>query len=348
MEIEKMWIKGMDVSFLDEIEQGGGTFHEGPDKVDVLELLQRSGTTSIRLRIWNDPPGGYCNLERTLIMAKRVKELGMHLLLDFHYSDKWADPANQWKPAAWEGLHGAALEQAVYDYTYEVMAVLRAGGALPDIVQIGNEITNGMLWPDAKVDPKAESGADEEPWARLCGLLKSGASAVRAVDRSVRVMLHIDRGGDPEGSRTFFERMEAEGVPFDVIGLSYYPWWHGPLEQIERNLQDLSLQFGRDIVVVETAYPWTFRTREGFPLIVENDEALPSAFPVSPEGQQAYLKALTDIIRRTPDGRGLGFYYWEPCWIPSQQVWSVGHANNWSNLTLFDHDGYPLPALYTP
>lgn len=228
MEIEKMWIKGMDVSFLDEIEQGGGTFHEGPDKVDVLELLQRSGTSSIRLRVWNDPPGGYCNLERTLMMAKRVKELGMHLLLDFHYSDKWADPANQWKPAAWEGLQGAALEQAVYEYTYEVMAVLRAGGALPDMVQIGNEITNGMLWPDAKVDPKAEAGADEEPWARLCGLLKSGASAVRSVDRSVRVMLHIDRGGDPDGSRTFFERMEAEGVPFDVIGLSYYPWWQAP------------------------------------------------------------------------------------------------------------------------
>jgi len=346
--MESAWIKGMDVSFLDEIEQGGGMFHDATESGDALRILRDGGVNSIRLRIWNDPPGTYCNLERTLLMAKRVKALGMQLLLDFHYSDRWADPANQWKPALWTDLQGRELEQAVYDYTYEVLAVLRAGGALPDMVQIGNEITYGMLWPDGRIGAEGDPVAADGQWARLCGLLKAGIGAVRDTDESVRIMLHIDRGGDPEGSRSFFDRMEAEGIDYDVIGLSYYPWWHGPLEQLSRNLDELAERYGRDLIVVETAYPWTFRAREGFPLIVENDEALPAAYPATPEGQAAYMKAFADVIRRTPGGRGIGFYYWEPCWIPSQREWSVGHANNWSNLTLFDHDGRPLPALYIP
>ncbi|GIO32155.1 MULTISPECIES: glycoside hydrolase family 53 protein [Paenibacillus] len=346
--MEPKWIKGMDVSFLDEIEQGGGVFHDGDESADALRVLRNGGVHSIRLRIWNDPPGEYCNLERTLLMAKRVKALGMHLLLDFHYSDRWADPANQWKPAAWSDLQGSGLEQVVYDYTYEVLAVLRAGGALPDMVQIGNEITNGMLWPDGRIETGEDPGAADGQWTRLCGLLKAGVAAVRDTNESVRVMLHIDRGGDPKGSRSFFDRIEAAGIDYDIIGLSYYPWWHGPLEQLSRNLDELSARYGRDLIVVETAYPWTFCAKEGFPLIVENDEALPAAYPATPEGQAAYMKEFADVIRRTKGGRGIGFYYWEPCWIPSQREWSVGHANNWSNLTLFDHDGYPLPALYIP
>ncbi|KHF36908.1 Arabinogalactan endo-1,4-beta-galactosidase precursor [Paenibacillus sp. P1XP2] len=175
--MESAWIKGMDVSFLDEIEQGGGVFHDATESGDALRILRDGGVNSIRLRIWNDPPGTYCNLERTLLMAKRVKALGMQLLLDFHYSDRWADPANQWKPALWTDLQGRELEQAVYDYTYEVLAVLRAGGALPDMVQIGNEITYGMLWPDGRIGADEGPGEAEAQWVRLCGLLKAGIGA---------------------------------------------------------------------------------------------------------------------------------------------------------------------------
>ncbi|WP_306437531.1 glycosyl hydrolase 53 family protein [Saccharibacillus sp. O23] len=339
-------IYGMDVSFLDEIEHGGGRYYdEAGRERDLLELLKEKGGNAVRLRIWNDPAGGFCNLERTVPIAKRIKALGMAFLLDFHYSDKWADPANQWKPAAWEALSGAELEQAVYDYTAEVLAALAEAGALPDMVQVGNEVTPGMLWDNARV------GVDEfdtdENWATFANLVKRGIEAVRAASPDIRIMIHIDRGGDNASSRKFFDRFEQLGVEFDVIGQSFYPWWHGTLGDLRDNLNDLAVRYGKPINVVETAYPWTLEEPEGYRWVMNGkEELLPlPEYPPSPQGQQRYLEDLIAIVREVPNGLGEGFYYWEPAWIPSQPTWSVGHPNNWANLTMFDFEGKVLSSF---
>jgi arabinogalactan endo-1,4-beta-galactosidase len=209
----------------------------------------------------------------------------------------------------------------------------------PDMVQIGNEVTPGMLWPDGRVDGEFDRGAQ---WRVFAGLLQAGASAVRAVCPGARVMIHIDRGGDWETTRKFFGKMEELGVDYDVIGQSFYPWWHGMLDDLRRNLALTAETFRRPIVVVETAYPWTLRKYGEPDLIVEREDQLAPGYPASVEGQSAYLRDFLRIVRETPGGLGLGFYWWEPAWIPAKPVWSVGHPNNWANLTLFDYDGHRL------
>lgn len=334
---------GMDVSFLDEIESAGGRYF-APDgqPADALELLRRSGTNTIRLRLWNDPPGGFCNLERTLMMAKRIKALGFKFLLDFHYSDRWADPAQQTKPAAWAKLGFAALTEAVREFTRRAVAELAAQGTPPDAVQIGNEITPGMLWDDGRVDGEFDT---DEQWAKLASLVRAGADGAREAAPGTEIMIHIDRGGDFAASLRFFERFERLGVAYDSIGLSYYPWWHGTLEDLRKTLHVLAKLYGKPLYVVETAYPWTLETREGLSFIVSGEDQLHAGYGATPEGQSRYLADLLELIRGTPGGWGAGLYWWEPAWIPAKKEWSVGHPNNWANLTLFDFDGKLLPAL---
>lgn len=334
---------GMDVSFLDEIESEGGRFYgEDGAEADALELLRRGGTNAIRLRIWNDPPGGYCNLERTLAMAKRIKAHGFRFLLDFHYSDRWADPAHQHKPKAWEKLDYEELKEAVREYTYRVLVMLAAQGTPPDAVQIGNEITPGLLWDDGKVDGEFDT---DEQWAKLAGLASAGVAAAREAIPEAEVMIHIDRGGDWASSERFFTRFERLGVDYDSIGLSYYPWWHGTLADLRETLHGLAARFGKPIYVVETAYPWTLAKRDGHAFIVTGEEQLHEGYEATLAGQARYWRDVAEIVRRTPGGWGAGIYWWEPAWIPSKPDWSVGHPNNWSNLTLFDWDGKELPAL---
>ncbi|RED63977.1 glycoside hydrolase family 53 protein [Cohnella lupini] len=336
------FLKGMDISFTDEIEAGGGSYFENGEQRDILDILQRSGVNSIRLRIWNDPAGGYCNLERTLAMAKRIKSRGLHFLLDFHYSDRWADPANQWKPKAWEDLNFDGLLEAVRGYTHEVLSALAEQGTLPDMVQVGNEITPGMLWDDGKVDGEYDT---DDQWEKLTDLVNAGVSAVRAVDPGIELMIHIDRGGDWPSTLKFLERFERHEVDFDVIGQSFYPWWHGTLRDLRDNLTATADRFGKPIIVVETAYPWTLDQTKGHSFIVGSEDQLHEGYPATVEGQAAYLRDFAKLVADTPDGLGIGFHWWEPAWIPSQEQWSVGHPNNWANLTLFDFEGNKLHSL---
>ena len=241
---EKTFILGMDVSFMDEIEQHGGSYSDVDGKEqDLLSILKINDANAIRLRIWNDPVGGFCNLERTVEVAKRIKEQGLKFLLDFHYSDRWADPANQWKPKAWENLSYEELQRAVCMYTADVLRTLKEHDALPDMVQVGNEITPGMLWNEGRVG--GEEHDTDEQWERFAGLVKYGIAAVKSVDADIQIMIHIDRGGDNAESRKFYDRFEALGVEFDIIGLSYYPWWHGTLDALRDNLHDLAERYGK-------------------------------------------------------------------------------------------------------
>jgi len=247
---------GADISFLPQIESGtgrfaerGGQFFEDGREVDAVELLNSHGFNYIRLRIFVNPENeagyspelGFCGLDHTLAMARRVRDAGMGLLLDFHYSDYWADPQQQNKPLAWADLDYETLKDSVRAYTASVLRALENQGTLPDMVQIGNEINHGLLWPDGHI-----GNLDQ-----LAGLLQAGVDGTEAVDPDMPVMMHIALGGQNDESRFWLDNMIARDVKFDIIGISYYPRWHGTLEDLHANLHDLTERYNKPINVVE-------------------------------------------------------------------------------------------------
>jgi len=339
------FIKGADISFVDEIEQEGGAFYENGKKRDVLDILKDSGVNAARLRIWNNPEFDYCNPKKTLMMARRIKDKGLHFLLDFHYSDYWADPGKQHMPKAWVGLSFEELVAAVEEFTASFISELKEQGTLPDMVQVGNEITNGMIWDAGKVDGEYNT---PEQWEKLGQLIAAGIRGVQAAtsdEDSIPIMIHIDRGGDNEASRFFYDKLSSLRIDYDIIGLSYYSWWHGTLEEFSDNIHDLAQRYKKPIIVVEVAYPWTMTPPDDKPLIFHTEDWVHPGFPPTVDGQKQWLLELMKRIRELPDQLGMGLYYWEPCWIPSKPNWSVGHENNWSNLTLFDYKGNKLDSL---
>lgn len=240
---------GADISFLPQLEERGIKFSDKGIQKDAIEILKDHGFNYVRLRIFNNPAAdsgyspkkGFCDLQHTLDMAKRVKKAGLKLLLDFHYSDTWADPGKQFKPAAWKGLAFPELKKALYDYTKEVMLALKKQNTLPDMVQNGNEINHGIVWPDGRVN-----NLDS-----LSQLLKAGINAVKEVAPQTTIMLHVALGGQPDESYWFIDNMLARGVQFDVIGQSYYPKWHGTLDDLENNLRTTANRYPHDIILVE-------------------------------------------------------------------------------------------------
>lgn len=275
---------GADISFLPQIEAGAGRFaqarrgfSENGSSVDAIALLKRHGFNLIRLRVFVNPespdgyaPGvGFCGLDSTLSMARRIKAAGMGFLLDFHYSDNWADPQQQRKPLAWEGLPYAALRDTVAQYTTRVLRALQQQGTMPDMVQIGNEINHGLLWPDGHI-----GNLDQ-----LAGLLRAGVEGSEAVDPRLPVMMHIALGGQNEEARFWLDNMLARGVRFDIIGLSYYPRWHGTLGDLAGNLQDLVGRYHKPVNVVEYS---------------------------------DFKRPVHDIVFALPDGMGKGAAIWEP------------------------------------
>jgi beta-galactosidase len=246
---ETVKMLGADISFLPQLEDRGMKFSDNGTEKDAVQILKDHGLNYVRLRLFNDPARdsgyspkkGFCDLEHTKQMAKRVKTAGMKFLLDFHYSDYWADPGKQYKPAAWKGLSFEELKKAFYDYTKKVMQELKDQGTTPDMVQVGNEINHGLVWPEGSIH-----NLDS-----LAQLLNAGIAAVKAVDPSVVIMLHIALGGQNDECVFFVDNMLARGVHFDVLGLSYYPKWHGQLDDLRDNLDDLVRRYNKDVIVVE-------------------------------------------------------------------------------------------------
>lgn len=361
------WIKGMDLSSLPEVELCGGRFYDQGRQEDPIEILKRYGMNLVRLRLWNDPYGpdgapygaGTNDLPRTVRMARRLKRAGLDWMLDLHYSDFWADPGKQIMPKAWQGMDPARVEQAVYDYTASVLDTLRAQDALPGIVAVGNEITKGLLWPYGKY-PHFEA---------ISAFLNAGIRAVRQAAPESRVMLHLDNGGRNDLYRDWFDRyFAAGGSGFDYLGLSYYPFWHGSMEQLRQNMNDLALRYHKDMIVVETSMGYTLEDyaeyeglaperRKGMAANAKLSESI--GYPMSRAGQCRFLQDLMELIREVPEERGKGFVYWEPAWIPvpgSQWANEAGLAytgergpggNEWANQALFDYHGNALPALKT-
>ena len=279
-----------------QAEQQGVVFKENRVAKPGLEILRDHGYNWIRLRLFRVPTDLPNNLDYTIALAKRAKSLGFHFLLDYHYADTWADPGHQPMPKAWEGKRHEELVDAVFAYTRDTIAAFRDAGVLPDMVQVGNEITNGMMWPDGKLP---------ENWDKFAQLVYAGINGVdagRGNGRRPRIMIHLDRGADWKGTKAFLDKLNSYDIPYDVIGQSYYPWWHGSLNELRANLEFMAREYRKDVIVVEAAYNW----QPG------NYIGKPAPFPESPEGQRQFLDEVNRVVMETPNGRGKGVFWWEP------------------------------------
>ncbi len=327
---------GGDVSEIPEVEASDAAYTYKGEKTDPFVAMKKAGWNFVRFRVWNDGPdpgkgGPWCDKAHTLALAKRAKAHGMKISLDFHYSDWWVDPGKQNKPAAWKDLPFDDLVTAVHDYTKDIVGAMVKQGTPPIMVQVGNEIRPGMLWPDGSNDTP-------EGWRRLARLLGAGYKAVKESGKGIKMMVHLDQGADNAACRWWFDHLKAEGVDFDLIGLSYYSWWHGPLPKLKANLDDLAARYGKDVYVVETSYPF-----EPEPGVAEGrfkGGDLVPGHPATPEGQASFLRSLIETVRSVPNGRGKGVLYWAPTWIGEP-----GRRGGWRSLITFDHDGKALPGF---
>jgi arabinogalactan endo-1,4-beta-galactosidase len=346
---------GADISTLSQVDRQGGVYMDGDKPGDALAIFKKNGWTCFRLRIWVDPRNGVNGLEYTTQLAKRIKEAGGTFMLDFHYSDWWADPQKQNKPAAWANLDFDALVKQVETYTAGVIKTLKDAGATPDFVQIGNEITGGTLWPDAQVKVphstvKVFSGDvtvitppepydDTKQWSHLIRVLKAAGEGVRSATTPadhVRIVVHIDCGGDWPVTQWYFDHLNAAHVDYDVIGQSFYPNWHGTIENLRDNLAETINHYHKDVMVVETAYP--SRAVNLSPAALKN-----MVWPMTPEGQKQFLADVIKTVKEAPEGHGIGVMYWHPeaTFISNP----TGRVRGPDANSLFDAKGYPLPAM---
>jgi arabinogalactan endo-1,4-beta-galactosidase len=309
---------GADVSFLKQAEERGAVFKDDGQAKPGLQIFKDHGYNWIRLRLFHTPTQLPNNLEYTVALAQEAKKLGFKFLLNYHYSDTWADPGKQHIPKAWQGKSHTELVQAVFEYTRDTIMVFRDANALPDMVQVGNEITPGMLWPDGKLP---------DNWKNFAELLKAGidgADAGRGKNPRLRIMIHIDRGADMVGTKAFFDKLNSYGVPYDVIGQSYYPWWHGTLLDLRENLIFMANEYQKDIILVEVAYCWRPTEYRG----------KRSPFQETPEGQRQFLDEVNRMVLSTPNNRGIGIFWWEPA-----------VTGGLRSRGMFDDDGNALPVI---
>ncbi len=282
-------------------------------------------------------------------VARAVHAAGMKVYLDIMYSDFWADPQHQIIPAAWQGQDLSQLTQTVQSYTQQVISAFAQQGTPVDMVSIGNEIRNGILWPAGQVDWTANTG-----WDNLATLLKAGVAGAQAGNprgHKLLIMMHFDQGGNNQMSQEFYQNLENLGVPFDVIGLSYYPFFHGTISQMRANVDALATQFGKPIVIAETQYAWTLANGNEQPGDSTGDfvwqpSQLSAGYPASPGGQLSFVSDELSILAQVPGGLGMGLFYWAPDWIPGvpwEPGAGIGSPN--VNLTLFDFQGAALPSI---
>jgi len=311
--ITNTFAKGADVGWLSQMEATGYRFYDadGTEK-NGLQLLKDRGMNTIRLRVFvnpsNDRINGHCSKDETVAMAVRAKNLGMRIMIDFHYSDTWADPAHQTKPAAWANHTFSTLLTDVYNHTFEVLTALKTAGVTPEWVQIGNEIPGGMLWPEGNYTN----------FGQLAQLLNKGYDATKAIDPTIKVIIHIDQGNNNSSFRWFFDNARTNNVKYDVIGLSYYPYWLNSdytvtIADLQNNLNDMVTRYNKEVMVVEVGGDYT---------LVQNTKDM--------------LTATINAVRNVPNQKGLGVIYWEP---EGEKTWSGYQLNCWQS------NGKPSTAL---
>jgi arabinogalactan endo-1,4-beta-galactosidase len=336
---EPLRIRGADISFTLQEESAGTVLRDEDGEAQIEDVLAASGATHVRLRVWVDPVPGTSELSSALQLARRASTRGLGIVLALHYSDSWADHTHQAVPAAWAGQDAAELARTVRDYTADVVAAFADQGTPVDIVQVGNEIDHGLLWPVGRM---ATGG-----WDVVAALVRAAAAGAREGGRHAPpdVMVHLAAGGDAEGVSDFMNQLVDRGVEVDVIGLSYYPWWNGSLARLGRTLALLADRFDTDLLLAETAYPWTLEDGDDEPNALIHTGQLPDGVrhPPTPAGQASWFEALRDVLTGVPGDHGAGFLVWEPGWLPGVEATS-GVGSAYDNTTMFDRNGRSLPA----
>ena len=309
---------GADLSFLKMAEDHGTVFKDSGKVKPGLEIFREHGYNWIRLRLFYHPTRLPNDLSYTIAEAQAAKKLGFKFLLDYHYANSWADPGKQPTPKAWEGLSPNVLIDSVYAYTRNTIDAFRRAGVMPDMVQIGNEVRNGMLWPTGKLP---------EHWDTFAKLIQAGINGVdagRGMSPRPLIMIHFDQGGNWALTKAFFDKLDSYGIRFDVIGLSYYPWWHGNLLDLRDNLLHIVKTYDKDVIVVETAYnhvPGEYLHK-------------PAPFPETPQGQKEYLQSLVRTVLSVSSTKVKGIFWWEPA-----VVGGLGARG------YFDKNGNALPVM---
>ena len=356
------YIKGADVSTLIEQEEHGARYFDNGREADLLSVLKAYGFNWVRVRLWNDPyseegvpyGAGTNDLDKLIRISTRAKAIGLKVLLCLHYSDFWADPGKQTMPKAWRGMDVPALQTAVYDYTSDVLSSMREAGVSPDMTAVGNEVTNGLLWPFGR----------KPEFDNIALFISAGVRACRAFDPSMPVMIHLDNGGNNPMYVEWFDNYFKRGEDIDVIGLSYYPFWHGTMDQLEFNMRDIERRYGKQTIVAEVSMGFTMEDYASYEKLAPSDRKGYATrqelvdkleYPMTREGQCDFMK---EFMRRSSAGElNKGFFYWEPGWIPVPGVGWANEAalaytgekgpggNEWANQALFDYDGNSLPSL---
>ena len=336
---------GGDISMLPKYEQAGVVYKDknGNTVSDVIAFFKQEGMNSMRVRLFVDPSKdsdkAVCqDLDYVKSLGKRIKDAGMQFMLDFHYSDTWADPAKQWTPDAWKSLSDADLANKVYEYTKDCLQQLKNAGAEPDMIQTGNEISYGMLWgTQAAVGNnqtnRCFTNSSTANWNRFFNLLKKAGLACREVCPNAKIILHSERTPKPGVLTDFFDRMKNNAIDYDIIGLSYYPDHHGNLATLETALNTLeSKAYGKDIMIVETGYSYAWAIGSEFDYT--------ATYPYTEEGQRSFTADLITKLNAHTSVKGL--FWWWPEDNGNKQV-----TNNWWNAALYNHNtGKPYAALY--
>jgi len=348
-DIPYVFLKGGDVSELPRLEHYGGRFYDGGVEKDCLQIMRDHGCNIARIRLYNDPgntnyypanqldPLGWQNPARTLALAQRIHASGMQIQLTFHYSDYWSNPGTQYKPHNWEGLSFAALSNAMHSFTRDFMMQMTNQGTPPEFVSLGNEINGGILFPDG-------ANSSSAGWDRLANLLNGGYAAVKSVSPATQVILHISNV-DAGTVNWFFGNLESRGVNYDVVGCSYYPFWHDlTTEQARAAIDSWYANYGKPVMIMETGYRWNETTCNGS--LGQLSDNGPEFFPSTPQGHKSFMLKLFNDLKLVADGHCIGDLYWDPVFIcVPGQGWQNGAPNVVANTTLFDFDGNALPSL---
>lgn len=358
------FIKGVDVSTLIELEKCGARYYDNGKEEGVLSILKGYNFDSVRIRVWNDPyaedgtpyGAGTNDVATSVEIGRRVTQAGFKVLLNLHYSDFWADPGKQIKPKAWKEYGVEELEKAIFDFTAETVQAFLDAGVAVSMIQVGNELSNGLCWPEGKV-PNYDN---------IARLVSAGIRACRQVKKDIPIMIHLDNGGNNALYREWFDHYMQRGEDFDCIGLSYYPFWHGSMDKLEQNMNDIAMRYRKDLIVAEVSMGYTMEEyasyeklkpheRKGYatrPALVEKIE-----YPMTKQGQADFMLDFMRRVANVPHNCGKGFFYWEPAWIPVPgSGWATKASleyindpgpcgNEWANQALFDYDGNALPSL---
>ena len=360
-------ILGIDAStYLEELDHGA-KYYDKDTEIDPLDAFVANGVDYMRIRIWNDPKSpegepylaGNCDIDNYVKLGKLAASKGYKLLMDLHYSDFWADPGKQIIPKAWADYSVDEMVEAVYSFTKECLEISVKEGVAPTLIQVGNEITNGILWPLGKLEIDGKRGN----YHNFCRLVEAGCRACREITPEARIVLHLERSNDKEVYREFFTEMEKANIDYDIIGASYYPYWHGTPDQLFDNLNRCK-QFGKDIMIMELGYGFTDR---GYVLggkerrlVIDSERSnipgFTDKYPLTPEGQRKFVRMILDLAHQH-DIKGI--FYWEPLWLPGEGICWASEAgqkyiheegkstsNEWANQCLFDYEGRLLPAFY--